>query len=269
MANVLVYTELEGGRPTRTSLSALGQARRLASAVGATVYAVLPCAQVPSYGDDDTIAILGRHGADKIVLLTAAPLAKPSLFATHGPAVLAACEQLPPAMLLFPASAGGCDIAPRVATRLGAAYAHRPRIDIEGEGVVLARDIYGGAWECRLAIDELERPVVATWEGPVGEPGAECDAEVVVIQPPVLREAVDEISDPKAAAGAPACAARVLLLADGEVPADLKGRLLAAGVVVVRSEIAPEPPPGGVAVAAPKGDIAAFAQSLLQRLGNA
>lgn len=266
MANVLVYTELESGKPTQTSLAALSQARRLANTVGATVYAVLPCPQVPSYSDDDTIALLSRHGADKIVLLAAAPLGKPSLFATHGPAVLAACEQLPPAMLLFPASAGGCDIAPRVATRLGAAFAHRPRFDIDDGTVVLARPVFGGEFERRLAIDELERPVVATWEGPLGEPTAECDAEVVMIQPPALREAVDEISDPTAAAGAPARAPRVLLLVAGEIPPELATRLLDAGIAPVRKDAAPEPPAGGIAIAAPEGDFAAFAEALLEKL---
>jgi electron transfer flavoprotein alpha subunit len=266
MANVLVYTELEKGRPTETSLAALSQARRLASAVGATVYAVLPCPQVPSYSDDDTIALLSRHGADKIVLLAAAPLGKPSLFATHGPAVLAACEQLPPAMLLFPASAGGCDIAPRVATRLGAAFAHRPRIDIDDGSVVLSRPVFGGGFERKLAIDELERPVVATWDGPLCEPGAECDAEVVMIQPPALREAVDEISDPTAAAGAPAKSARVLLLVAGDMPAELAGKLLEAGIVLAKKGAAPEPPPGGIAIAAPDDDPKAFAEALLEKL---
>ena len=266
MANVLVYTELERGRPTDNSLAALSEARRFASAVGATVYAVLPCAQVPSYSDDDTIALLSRHGADKIVLLTAAPLGKPSLFATHGPAVLAACEQLPPAMLLFPASAGGCDIAPRVATRLGAAYAHRPRIEIDGERVLLSRSVFGGGFERRLPIDELERPVVATWDGPLGQPGAECDAEVVMIQPPALREAVDEISDPAAAAGAPAKPARVLLLVGGDITAELCAKLLAAGIAPVRKDAAPEPPPGGIAIAAPDDNPKAFAEALLEKL---
>jgi hypothetical protein len=172
-------------------------------------------------------------------------------------------------MLLFPASAGGCDIAPRIATRLGAAFAHRPRLDIEGDAVVLACSVYGGAWERRLAIDELERPVVATWEGPALTAGAECDAEVVMIQAPVLREAVDEISDPTAAAGAKARAAKVLLLVENDLSAELAAKLQGVGVLALRAGSAPEPPPGGLAIAAPSGDCVAFAKSLLRSLGKA
>ena len=72
MANILVYIELAGDRPAAASLETLGEARRIASFLGATLYAVLPCVSPPAWGEDDIIAVLSRHGADKVVL-TAAP----------------------------------------------------------------------------------------------------------------------------------------------------------------------------------------------------
>ncbi len=41
---------------------------------------------------------------------------------THGRAILAACEQLPPAVLLLGSTRAARDLGPRLAARLGAAY---------------------------------------------------------------------------------------------------------------------------------------------------
>src|SRR5262245_4256446 len=104
MANVLVYVELEGAHLHPRTLATLGEARRMASTLGASLYALLVCAELPSYDDDDIVAVLSRHGADRIVLVASPALRGPGLFAVHGPAVLSACAQLRPALLLFPAT---------------------------------------------------------------------------------------------------------------------------------------------------------------------
>ena len=137
MANILVFIELEqadtapdGGdgeerivraRASEASLHALWVGRRVASQLGATLYAMLPCVAPPCYGEDDIIAVLSRHGADKVVLTTSPSLAPPALYATHAEATFAACDRFPPQLVLFPQPAGR-ELGPRVAFKLRARY---------------------------------------------------------------------------------------------------------------------------------------------------
>jgi electron transfer flavoprotein alpha subunit len=163
VANVLVMIELGGDRPAESSLECLGEARRIASFLGATLHAIVPCVSPPRFGDDDVIAELGRHGADKVVLVTGPHLGSPLLWATHGAALASACDRVPPALLLGAATAGGRDLLPRLAARLGAAFVPEPSIEYGPRGeLVLSRTVYGGAYRRRLAADDIERPVVAT-----------------------------------------------------------------------------------------------------------
>src|SRR5262245_14942078 len=121
MASVLVVIELVDDRPRPASLELLGQARRIGSELGATVYAVAACACPPGYGDDDLIAVLSRQGADKVLLATAEVHAGPMRWGTHGAAVMAACELMRPTLVLLSDGEGGRDLGARVAARLGAA----------------------------------------------------------------------------------------------------------------------------------------------------
>src|SRR5262245_1701549 len=116
--------ELHQGLLLPVSLEALGQGRRVATALGATLYALLPLPEAPAYGEDDVIAQCARYGADKVVLLTGDSLQAETemRFGTHGRALLSACEQLPPTLLVLGATRGARDVAPRLAARLGAAY---------------------------------------------------------------------------------------------------------------------------------------------------
>lgn len=154
MANILVLMELGPLGLLPVSLEALGQARRVATALGATVYALLPMPDAPAYGEDDLIALCARHGADKVALLTdeGLPAEAETRFGTHGRAVLAACEQLPPVMVLCGATRAARDLAPRVAARLGAAYLPEGWLSAD-EGRLTLRD-------------RLGRPVLTDEEGP-------------------------------------------------------------------------------------------------------
>ena len=69
MANILIYIELSDNKATPASLFALNRGRDLATELGATLYALLPCATTPTYDDEDIIAVLSRHGADKVILV--------------------------------------------------------------------------------------------------------------------------------------------------------------------------------------------------------
>ncbi|MCS6911992.1 MAG: hypothetical protein NZ890_01995 [Myxococcota bacterium] len=124
MANVLVLMELCRGAMLPASLEALGQGRRISTALGATLYALVPLPDAPAYGENDLIALCARHGADKVVLLTGEGISaeREMRYGTHGSAVLAALEQFPPTVLLLAATRAARDVAPRLAARLAAAY---------------------------------------------------------------------------------------------------------------------------------------------------
>lgn len=168
MANVLCVVELHEGRALPVCLEVLGQGRRLSTALGATLYAVVPLGRAPRYGEDDIIAVLGRHGADKVILVTDETLGDRGAtmrWGTHGPAIVTITEALPPALVLFGSTAGARDVAPRVAARLGAAYLHDAFVDLDGGDAGLA------LWEAGDDVSEaralplpdgLEFPVVAT-----------------------------------------------------------------------------------------------------------
>jgi electron transfer flavoprotein alpha subunit len=186
LANVLVYVELAGDRPCEASLEALGEGRRLASFLGATLYAALPCASPPNYGDDDIIAVLGRHGADKVVLVCEPGLGGSPLYQTHGHALATVCDKIPPAMVIVAATPGGRDIAARLAAHLGAAFVAEPSVEYGPRGeLVLSRPVYGGTYRRRLSADDIERPIVTTLTpGSYRRAYGADEAEVVVVESP-------------------------------------------------------------------------------------
>lgn len=181
--------------PARASLEALGEARRIASFVGATLYAVLPCVTPPTYGEHDVIAELGRHGADKVVVVTGPTLGEPVLFASHGQAAAAACEEVPPALILLAATPGGRDLAPRLAARLGAALISEPSIEFGPRGeLVFSRLVHGRRYRRRIAVDDLERPAVATLTaGSYFASPASDDAEVLALGASIQAYQLQEI----------------------------------------------------------------------------
>jgi electron transfer flavoprotein alpha/beta subunit len=182
MANVLVVVELAEGKAMPVCLEALGQARRLSTHLGATLYAVVPMAQAPSYGEDDLIAQLAHHGADKVVLVTDEALggASDSLrWGTHGAAISMVSDMLPPSLLLFGATPGGREVAPRAAARMGAAFLSEAWIEMREDKLAL----WEGAGANARALDgELEFPVVATVPPGRYEPAhGDDEAEVEVV----------------------------------------------------------------------------------------
>ena len=76
MANILTYIELQGNEATPSSLQALNQGRDVATELGATLYALLPCASTPTYDDEDIIVGDTRFAGS--VGRTDFPLSNPS-----------------------------------------------------------------------------------------------------------------------------------------------------------------------------------------------
>jgi len=204
VANILVYIELNGDRPTASSLEALGEGRRMATFLGASLCAVLSCDVPPQYADDDAIAVLSRHGADKVVLSPGPPLGLPTLHASHGHSLAAAMDRVPPALLILAATPGGRDLAPRAAARLGAAFVPEPSVEYGPHGeLVLTRSVYGRTYRRRLAADDCERPIVMTLTPGSYAPARGCDeAEVLILggTPPLpVLEETARAGDPAAA----------------------------------------------------------------------
>lgn len=223
MANILSYIELVDDQASWASLLTLRQGRDLATRLGATLYAVLPCASPPLYGDNDIIAVLSRQGADKVILMTHGALAEPALFRGHGDALLTAATQFPPALLLLPAGPAASDLAPRVAARLGALFVNQPGLAVDQRHhLLIQQPSHGGRHVREFTTADLEHAVVAVV---VPDPqrfsqaeGSE-EAEVVVLSPGFKE---------------PATPAKPL--APGEVPEGLPERVILVGEGVETAE---------------------------------
>jgi electron transfer flavoprotein alpha subunit len=212
VANLLVYIELRDKEATPASLCALNAGRKVASGVGATLYALLPCSAPPSYGNDDIIAVLSRHGADKVILVTGPDLDEVPLHATHGEAVRAACVQFRPRLVLLPGSSAGRDIAPRLAMQLGAHYLS----DVELQPLEDDFRLTGITFRRRFRLSESLRatsaPLVATLIAH-GTPRAVGDdeAEVVMLQSPAGESGAPRVEGRRRAPQHDPVAARLVL----------------------------------------------------------
>jgi electron transfer flavoprotein alpha subunit len=101
------FVEIAGGRPTRTALELLAKGRELSGKLGGDNVALVL--------GPDVSAELARQGADRIVHIDGLDEYDPIVWAA---AVRQVLEQRRPHVLLFPATANGRDLAPRVAGEL-------------------------------------------------------------------------------------------------------------------------------------------------------
>jgi electron transfer flavoprotein alpha subunit len=253
LPNLLVPIDLRNALPTPPSLFALAESRRVARVAGATVYAIaLAEHDLP----DETIAQLGRAGADKVLLCEGPSLGAPPLEATHGTALLAAVERVSPLLVLFPAGGAGVSLGPSLAARLGAAFAGPADLEVteaedalpDGIGRVFVR-FWGAGRNAYRRLDpvDIERPVVAILPAdgaarPIGSP--DIDHDVITCAAPVAPGIGTLASDEDDRA--PIALARVLVVVDASLGAAAIGRLRAAA-------------PAGIAVADAAADAAAIA----------
>lgn len=198
-----MYIEREGGRPARASLEALGEGRRIATSLGAPVCAF---SALPMNADREReISILGSRGADQIYLMQSPELSGPSAWVPHGTALYAAAERLHPMLVLLSATAGGRDIGPRLAARLGAAFVAESSIECGPRGeIVLTRTLYEASYLRRLAAEDIGRAVVATLTpgSYLSGTGRAEDAEVLALEAPSFEVGPYELfeqADPDAA----------------------------------------------------------------------
>lgn len=216
MACVLVHTDVVDGHPTPAALAILGEGRRIASALGASLYAVAFTADDDPAVEGALNAALGHGGADRSVVISGAT--PPALWLTRGPALARACELLRPSLVLLAADAAGRDIGPRLAARLGAAFVAEPTVEAGPRGeIVFARPVYDGELWRRLQLDELEQPAVVTLSADRPAARGTDDAELVhlAVVPPPVAAGVELSVEP--AAPDPLVAARVIVVAGAGV----------------------------------------------------
>lgn len=150
MANVLAFAETRAGEAGKAAREIVSAAHGLGAALGGDVHA----AAIGAPGTAAAAAILGEHGAAVVHVAEREDLKlyQPDVFAG---ALAALIEARGYAAVLFPATAQGKDLAPRVAARLGRGLA----TDIVGYevtdgSIVVRRPMYAGKAIARLRFRE-------------------------------------------------------------------------------------------------------------------
>ena len=164
---------------------------------------------------EEVSARLGRAGADKLLLCEGTGLSAPPLDATHGAALYAAVERIPPLLVLFPAGGAGAELGPGLAARLGGAFAAAADLEV-GEALVALADGIGRVFVRRWRRDrsayrrldpvELERPVIAVLPAgmvPADVGTSEVEIEVIACTPPARVGVVELSSEPDDQAAVP------------------------------------------------------------------
>lgn len=211
-----------------------------------TVFAVLLSEARPEPELHGIAAQLGRAGADKVLVCEGPGLGAPALEATHGPALHAAIERVPPLLVIFPAGGAGAQLGPSLAVRMGAAFAGTADLEVSDSPLPL-QDSVGRLclrrWRRdlstyrRLDPVELERPVIAVLgtHGAARDAGsAEIEVQVIDCPPPPAARIVELESVPDEDAAVPT--ARALVVLGPTVTPELAAKLTAAapaGVAVV------------------------------------
>ncbi len=139
MSAILAVCEQRGGALRKVSHEVVTGARRLADALAGNVEALVLGSGAVAGSDQ-----LGKFGADTVVTLTNVAFAAyaPEGFAQ---AIADRVRAGAYAAVLFPASATGKDLAPRVAARLGTGLAADVTdLAVEGGAIVAVRPIYAG-----------------------------------------------------------------------------------------------------------------------------
>jgi len=160
---VLAVVEQRDGALRKVSHEVVSGARRLADAMGGTVDALVLAAG-PVAGADE----LGRFGADRVIVLQHAAYGRyaPEAFA-H--AVTASARTGSHSVLLFPASATGKDLAPRVAAQLRVPLTSEiTDLAFDGEAIVATRPVYAG--KALLKVKVTARPAVLSLRANVFTP---------------------------------------------------------------------------------------------------
>jgi electron transfer flavoprotein alpha subunit len=189
---ILVYLETRDGKVKKSSLEALGEARRRAIELGVPAAAALAGASLDCVDPD----LFGR-GADKVYLLENPRLAHYSsesyALALHG-----LVADLHPQAVFFAATEMGKDLAPRLAAKLDAALASDcVKVEVKDGRLELTRPVYAG--KAFLTVRLKTMPQLVTLRpnvfGPYTAPGAagEVEKRAVAIPDGAVKGQVAEV----------------------------------------------------------------------------
>jgi electron transfer flavoprotein alpha subunit len=142
MAEVLVYVDHVDGAVRKPTLELLTLARRIGEPVAVALGA----------GAADTAAVLGEHGAVKVLTHEAAEYAD-YLVVPKVDALQAAVAEVAPAAVLVPSSAEGKEIAARLALRIGSGII-TDAVDLESgdEGPVATQSVFAASFTTKSRI---------------------------------------------------------------------------------------------------------------------
>lgn len=150
MSDVLAYAELRGAELRGVARETVTGARRLADELGGEVHVV----SVGPPGSGDEVASLAGYGADRIFT------AEDEAFGVYHPDALVRSFQYLSnqdgyGAILFPASARGKDLAPRVAARLDRGLATEiTGLEVENGEPVVIRPTYADKVNARVGFTE-------------------------------------------------------------------------------------------------------------------
>ncbi|HEY8312079.1 MAG TPA: hypothetical protein VIG47_16055, partial [Gemmatimonadaceae bacterium] len=137
MANVFAFAESRNGELRKIALEAVTAARAVADATGGQVHAFVAGAT----GIENCAPQLAKYGADEVVV------AEHASFAKYNPEAVAAivAERVRTGgyrVAIFPTSALGSDLAPRVAAKLGVGLVTDvTEIKLEGDAVIVKHPV--------------------------------------------------------------------------------------------------------------------------------
>jgi electron transfer flavoprotein alpha subunit len=237
LANIVVFVELRDGQPTAPALFALGEARRAANALGATVYALVVAGALAPEAIDELPGPLGASGADKVLLCVGPALAGPPIDPVYAGLLDQVVKTLRPRLFLWPAGSVGLQLAPPLALRAGAAFFPRASIEL-GEGAAkdapaalalrrLSADL-DGVWT--LTLTGSNANAVATLSaGRAQAPSAGGETELQLLSPPVPSAAAIEVLETTPDPEADLELASLLIVAGGADREKTVAELRAAG----------------------------------------
>ena len=149
MSMVLAIAEIKEMGLRKVSLEVVSAARRVADAMGGDVTALV----IAGAGDIDGLARLGEFGADNVLL--AADEKLQSWQGDYFRAIIsAAIDHCGAAVVLFPATAMGRELAPRVAAARGAALAcDCIAVEWREQGLEVKKPLYAGKVIAEIALE--------------------------------------------------------------------------------------------------------------------
>ncbi|HEU4522604.1 MAG TPA: electron transfer flavoprotein subunit alpha/FixB family protein [Thermoanaerobaculia bacterium] len=181
MAGILVYCESKDGKVKKTSREAVAIARKLSAATG---------------GDVVALAVDASYNTE-----------------IHAAALEAAIKERQPSVVLFPGTANGRDLAPRVAARVNVGVASDvDRLEWVDGKLRARRPVYSG--KAFATVDVIGTPAIATCR-PNAFPAEDAEPQVVKIPAPAVQPKAKVIETRTSEAGEMSIAEADIIVSGG------------------------------------------------------